>query len=70
MNTNELKAATVKAGMSNTDLAARLGMSNQAYYNKLNGKTEFKNSEILRLSRLLSLDLNAVNSIFFDVYVN
>ena len=66
MNVQKLNAAAALKGLSNLDLAKRLDLSNQAFYNKLNGKTEFKNSEILRLSQILALSLDAVNDIFFD----
>lgn len=70
MNIPELKAAAIRAGLSNRDLARETGLSNQAFYNKLNGQTEFKNSEIVRLSKLLSLSMADVNNIFFDGIVN
>lgn len=70
MNVQKLNAAAALKGLSNLDLAKRLDLSNQAFYNKLNGKTEFKNSEILRLSQILALSLDAVNDIFFDGIVN
>ena len=70
MNNQELRVAMAKAGTTNRDLAKELGLSDQAFYNKINGITEFKNSEIIRLAHALSLSMDAVNSIFFDGMVN
>ena len=70
MNVPELRAAAARAGITNRDLAASLGLSEQAYYNKINGKAEFKNSEIKKLAHILALTMDAVNNIFFDSEVN
>lgn len=70
MNSPEFRTAIARAGISNRDIAAKIGLSEQAFYNKLSGKTEFKNSEIQKLATILSLSMNAVNVIFFDGKVN
>lgn len=70
MNYPEFRAAIARAGVTNRDLARNLGMSEQAFYNKANGLTEFKNSEIKKLTSLLCLSMDAVNQIFFDAIVN
>ncbi len=66
----ELRVAATRAGKTNKQLAMDLGLSDQAFYNKLNGKVEFKASEIKRLASLLCLNMGAVNNIFFDGAVN
>ena len=70
MNCPEFRAAIARSGTSIRDIAIKIGISEQALYNKLSGKTEFKNSEIQKLAETLSLSMNAVNVIFFDGEVN
>ena len=64
MNCTEFRVAIARAGVSKRDVAANLGLSEQAFYNKVNGRTEFKNSEIIKLTKLLGLSMDAVNLIF------
>jgi lambda repressor-like predicted transcriptional regulator len=61
----EFRAAVARAGKSIRSLASDIGISEQAFHNKLNGKTEFKGSEIKRISEVLGLRPDAVNHIFF-----
>lgn len=70
MNYPELRASIARAGMTNRRIAEALGLSEQALYNKIQGETEFKNSEIKRLASLLNLTMVDVNVIFFDKCVN
>lgn len=70
MNCREFRAAIARAGLSKRAIADSLGMSEQAFYNKMNGRTEFKNSEIVKLSELLGLTMESVNLIFFSGSVN
>lgn len=70
MNKREFRAAVARMGITNRDMAASLGMSEQAFYNKANGRTEFKGSEIVKIANLLGLGINEVNIIFFDAGVN
>lgn len=70
MNFPEFRVAVAKAGETNRSLARGLGLSEQALYNKLNGQTEFKNSEIKKLAEILHLSMESVNLIFFDGCVN
>lgn len=70
MNAKEFRVAIARAGLSYRALAEALGLSDQAFYNKMNGKTEFKNSEIVKLAKVLDLSMDAVNLIFFSNEVN
>ncbi len=70
MNIQEFRVAVARAGVTNRRIANDLGLSEQALYNKLNGQTEFKNSEIVKLTKILQLSMDSVNSIFFDGIVN
>lgn len=70
MNCPELRASIARAGVTNRSLAAQLGLSEQALYNKIQGETEFKGSEIKNIARILGLSMGDVNLIFFDQEVN
>ena len=70
MNTAELRAALARKGLTNREVSARLNISEQAFYNKVNGNTEFKNSEIKLLAQILGLSMEDVNIIFFGSIVN
>lgn len=67
MNSAELKAEIARAGKTYRSLARALNISEQAFYNKLNGETEFKASEIKTLTRELGLTSEAINYIFFGI---
>lgn len=64
MNLPEFRAAVARADITNRSLAGYLGLSEQALYNKMSGKTEFKNSEIVKLTEILDLSMEDVNLIF------
>lgn len=66
MNRMELKAEIVRSGMSNRKVARDLGISEQAFYNKLNGASEFKESEIKKIIKMLKLSSARVNQIFLS----
>lgn len=64
MDRSELKAEIARKGITYRFIAAELHISEQAFYNKLNGDTEFKESEIKTLVRVLGLTPSRVNEIF------
>ena len=66
MNYPELRAAIARAGAAYSGLSLYLGISKQAFYNKLQGQSEFRCSEIQKLAGALGLSLEEVNLIFFD----
>lgn len=70
MNCPELRASIARAGITNRKLAEHLGLSEQAFYNKIQGDTEFKGSEIKGLAKVLNLSMKDVNTIFFDRDMN
>lgn len=70
MNRPELRASIARKGITNRKLAEILGLSEQAFYNKIQGKTEFKESEIKSLATILKLSMRDVDNIFFDKCVN
>ena len=66
MNTAELRAAIARVGKTYRDLAKSLGISEQTFYNKLNGESDFKASEIKALRGELNLTSEEINYIFFN----
>lgn len=64
MNCPELRASIARTGVSNRKLSELLGISEQAFYNKIQGATEFKGSEIKKLANILCLSMTDVNNIF------
>ena len=64
MNRAELRAEIARQKKTYRAIAAALGISEQAFYNKLEGKTEFKESEIRKLIEFLELSAEQVNHIF------
>lgn len=65
MNSEALKRAINRRGLKIRYIAEKLGISHEAMYNKVKGKTEFKASEIAMLIDLLDLSDAEVREIFF-----
>ena len=70
MNRSELRAEFARQGISNRKIASQLGISEQAFYNKMSGITEFKESEIKKLIQILGLSAEDVDRIFLSGNVN
>ena len=66
MNRSELRADIARAGISHKSIAKELGISDQGFYNKLNGTSEFKESEIKKIVKMLNLSPSRVNQIFLS----
>lgn len=60
-----LEIAITRSQISKRTLAKKLGISEQGLYNKLNGISEFKASEIRALTDELSLSAQEREDIFF-----
>jgi len=45
-------------------------LSRASYYNRMNGKAEFTRSEIVAIAKVLKLDEENTNRIFFEDYVS
>ena len=58
-----------KSGFTLSQIAIELGLTRQGLWKKINNHSEFKQSEIEKLSRLLNLDLETNSKIFFKNYV-
>ena len=61
----KLKGKLVEAGMSQNQIADFLGVNATTVNHKVNGKTEFKASEMKKLSEKLRLSAEEFNDIFF-----
>lgn len=64
-NCNALRACITASGLKQTFIAEKLGISQQTLNRKLQGQFEFKQSEIVQLSKLLQLTQDEVLGIFF-----
>ena len=70
MNRSELRAEFARRGISNRAIASELNISEQAFYNKMSGASEFKESEIKKLILILELSAEDVDRIFLSSSVN
>lgn len=61
----KLKGKMVEGGLNQTWVAEQLGMTIATFNYKVNNRTEFKASEIKKLSEILHLTNDEVNTIFF-----
>ena len=66
MNRAELRAEIARKNISNREIARALGISEQSFYNKIGGTSEFKESEIKKLVSILELTPDDVNRIFLS----
>lgn len=65
MNTNELKAQMARHGHTNHDLASIIGTSDATCSLKVNGKSDFSQTQIAAIKREYCLTDEEVNAIFF-----
>ena len=54
-----------RAGITNRDLAKAVGLSQTGFYDKLNGRTEFRQSEIKFITERIGLTNDERDSVFF-----
>ena len=66
VNTNLLKAKIVENGDTQAQLAAALGISASNMNDKINGKSDFRQNEIVAIKNRYSLTADDVDRIFFD----
>ena len=64
-NTEKLKHKIEQSGVTMVHLAAAIGVTRECFYKKLMGKTEFKASEIVALTKALHLTNSEREDIFF-----
>lgn len=65
-NTTELEVAIKRSGLTKRKLAKELSLSEMGLYKKINNITEFKASEIYKLCRILEIEDEDMNEIFFN----
>lgn len=65
MNVNILKSKIALKGITIDELAEQIGISKTAMYRRLNGKNSFKANEIMSMKKILSLNVDELNDIFF-----
>lgn len=68
-NTLKLKAAIVGSGLNQEQVAENLEMTIATLNYKINNKSEFRASEIKKLSEVLNLTNEEVNTIFFADWI-
>lgn len=67
---NELLLSKIECSMiPKSCIAEALGITRQAFYKKLDGKREFKNSEMKKLAEILHLSSKDRDDIFFADFV-
>lgn len=65
MNAKELAAELARNSISIPKAADSIGIGKKAFYSKMKGESEFKQSEISKLKNLLHLSDSRVSEIFF-----
>ena len=64
-NTLLLEMYIRRAGVTNRDLAKVVGLSQTGFYDKLKGRTEFRQSEIKIITERIGLTNEERDSVFF-----
>lgn len=64
-NKNKFKARIVEAGFNMEYVAKSIGVNAATLYRKMNGTSDFTRTEIQKLQKVLSLDVEKVVEIFF-----
>lgn len=70
VNSEKLKEKIDETGVSISHLARKSGMTRESFYNKMNNETEFKVSEMLKISKALNISFEEREEIFFADDVN
>ena len=66
MNTRELRKRIKESGLKLEAIARRMGINRVSLWNKIQGRTEFKASEIKSLCQILNLSAEQRDYIFFE----
>lgn len=64
INSNELKAELARKGLTQMDLARRMGLSWTGFWYKVTGKNSFTVDEVRKIRDILNLDDEAIKNIF------
>lgn len=65
MNSTELKVERVRKKLTQRDMAKAIGKTTEAYAKKEQGKTACSDEEKIQITRILGLDFQRFNHIFF-----
>ena len=60
----------VENGINGQRLSAEIGISESAFYRKIGGSSEFTQSEIYEIAKVLNLDNESIIAIFFTEEVS
>lgn len=63
---NLLKAAIVRAGLTQGEFARKIGISLNTMTSRMSGETSFSIDEVDRTKNVLSIDNSEIIAIFFD----
>ena len=66
-NYNKLKGRIIEKTGSQTNFAQQMKLSETTIYSKLNGKIEFKQSEIVDACKILDISDNEMTKYFFCI---
>lgn len=66
MNYNDLNAEIARCGLSIPKLADKIGIGKKTLYSRMRGDTDFSQSEIVQISKVLKLDSTKMIAIFFS----
>ncbi len=66
MNRNLLKAEMIKHGYNGQTLSEEIGISESAFYRKMNGASEFTQGEIMAIKKILEMDHDTVFAVFLN----
>ena len=64
-DTNTLRLLVKNAGLKFAYIAKQMDLTPYGLQNKIDNRTEFKASEIAKLCKILSIDQNQKESVFF-----
>lgn len=70
MDVNSLNAEIARKGLSIPKLADSIGISKKTLYSRIQGKTLFKQDEIMQISKVLCLNGEQIFLIFFADHVS
>lgn len=66
MNVREVKAARVRAGYSQADLAEKLGIASATYTDKESGRHRFTDEQKVMLTEIFGWTPQQMNDFFYD----
>ena len=70
MNYNDLRAEIARCNLTLPKVAKAIGISEKTIYSRMAGRTEFSQSEITKIAKLLCLNEEKIIAIFFNSKVS